>query len=419
MVIPTRFWKSVGVVMVGTGLAQIILVAATPVLSRLFDDVQIGMLTAFLVLPNALLPAIGGKFEVAMVLPRSERTARILTGFAVQICLLTSVLLLIWTLSPIESGGRFAVYEPLYLFLAGNVLILQYGLNRSDQFARLGHIKIVIAAATISMMLVAGWLGAGTGGLIAGSLVGQMVGLAMLLRWGMRPRGIVPITFRSARATLRRYREYPTFNASSGLFSGFTLALPVLAIERWCSDAELGQFGMMIRVTAAPAALAMVAIGHVNLRVVSRLSQEGGSALRHVLRTSGVLWMIAIPGAVVTAIWGPALFAFVLGENWREAGRFAAILAPAIAARFAVAPLSTTLGATQHNRLGMTWRLTAFVATAAAVLTVGPQGDVGVILSTLAITEVGVYLLLLGFVLHAAARPAGDPSRRRQVDAAA
>ncbi|MDA7765780.1 hypothetical protein N8917_00400, partial [bacterium] len=70
-------------IMAGTGLAQVILMAATPILSRLFDPIQFGILTAFLVVPNALLPAIGGKFEVAMVLPRSDRTARLLLGFAI------------------------------------------------------------------------------------------------------------------------------------------------------------------------------------------------------------------------------------------------------------------------------------------------------------------------------------------------
>ena len=230
--IPTRFWKSVAVIMAGAGLAQVILMAATPILSRLFDPIQFGILTAFLVVPNALLPAIGGKFEVAMVLPRSDRTARLLLGFAIQICLLTSVLLLLWTLSPLDSGTRYAIYEPLYLFLAGNVLILQYTLNRNDQFARLGYIRIVIATATISTMLLAGWLGAGTGGLVGGSLVGQAIGLALLLWWGVRPRGLTPLTSRSAKATLRRYREYPALNASSGLISGITLAIPVLVIER-------------------------------------------------------------------------------------------------------------------------------------------------------------------------------------------
>ena len=400
--------------MAGAGLAQVILMAATPILSRLFDPIQFGILTAFLVVPNALLPAIGGKFEVAMVLPRSDRTARLLLGFAIQICLLTSVLLLLWTLSPLDSGTRYAIYEPLYLFLAGNVLILQYTLNRNDQFARLGYIRIVIATATISTMLLAGWLGAGTGGLVGGSLVGQAIGLALLLWWGVRPRGLTPLTSRSAKATLRRYREYPALNASSGLISGITLAIPVLVIERWCSDADLGQFGMMLRVTAAPAMLVTVAIGQVNLRVVSRLSRETGSALRHVLLTSGVLWSIAIPGAIAAIAWGPTLFAFVLGEEWREAGRFAGILAPAIAARFAVSPLSSTLGATQHNRLGMAWRLTAFTVTSIAMLTVGPGGDAGEILATLAITDLGVYLLYLGFILFAAARPRKGPGRRRQ-----
>jgi O-antigen/teichoic acid export membrane protein len=400
--------------MAGTGLAQVILMAATPILSRLFDPIQFGILTAFLVVPNALLPAIGGKFEVAMVLPKSNGTARRLLGFASQTCVAISLLFMAWILLPGGSSEEYAPLEPIYLLLAGHVLILQYMLNRRSEFKRLGLVKVIVSAVTVTTMLVAGFADAGASGLIFASLLGQAAALAGILYWtAPELRGFVAITSRAARPVLRRNRSFPTLNATSSLLDGITLALPILAFERWCSQAELGQLGMMIRLTAAPTALVAISISQVNLRVVSKLAQSGQSALRHVLVTSGFLWGLAVPSAIVTAIWGPDIFAIVLGEEWRESGRLAAIYAPALAVRFAISPLSSTLGATRHNLLGMVWRLIAFVVTLIVLLVVGPKGNPGDIIVALAMIDVALYLIYFGFILFAAARPVQPPKNRR------
>lgn len=392
--------------MAGTGLAQLILVATTPVLSRLFDPVEFGILTAFLLIPNALLPAIGGKFEVAMVLPKSNGTARRLLGFASQTCIVISLLFMTWILVSGESSRPLALLEPAFLFLAGHVLILQYMLNRRADFKRLGFVKVIVSAVTVTTMLAAGLAGGSASSLIFASLLGQAVALASLLCWtSPEIRGFVAITSRAARPVLCRNRSYPTLNATSSLLGGFTLALPLLTFEWWCSQADLGQLGMMIRVTAAPAALVTISIGQVNLRIVSKLVQGGQSALRHVLKIFGVLFGAAVPAAIVTAIWGPDIFTFALGNDWRESGQLAAIYAPALAIRFAVSPLSSTLGATRHNALGMAWRVLAFIVTLTVVLVVGPKGDPPTIIAALAMADVVIYLICLGFILYAATRP--------------
>lgn len=396
----------------GASAAQLIAVAALPGLSRLFDPTEFGVLIAFLVIPNALLPAIGGKFEIAMVLPKSDGTARRLLGFALQICTAASLLFLTWILLAGSTSSARDFFEPLYLLLAGHVLILQYILNRRGDFTRLGLVKVVISGVTVGTMLIAGLAGGTASSLVFASLFGQAVALAVIVFWTSADlRGFVAITSRSARPVLRRNRGFPLLNAPGSLLDGLRLALPLLAFERWCSESDLGQFGMMLRITAAPIAVVALSISQVNLRIISQFAQDGRSAIRHVVTVAGLLGSVAIPAAVVTAIWGPKIFGFVLGEEWREAGELAAIYAPALAVRFIVSPLSSTLGATRHNALGMAWRVLAFVTTLAVLLIIGPTGDPSDIIAAVALTDVCVYTVYLAVILYAAAKPVRTRSK--------
>jgi O-antigen/teichoic acid export membrane protein len=66
---------------------------------------------------------------------------------------------------------------------------------------------------------------------------------------------------------------------------------------------------------------------------------------------------------VIFTIYAPELFSFVFGEKWLVAGQFAQIMIPAIALRFIVSTLSSTLGATKNNKIGAIWKIIYFVST--------------------------------------------------------
>lgn len=407
-----KFFSSMSAVMIGTGISQLLMFGMLPIASHFYDPSQYAVLVAFLALPNAILPAASGRFEVAMVLPRNPRTARRLLGFAIQSCIVTSLMLLAWTMSTAESPGSTKALEPLFLLLAGLVTVFQYLLNRQGRFALLGCSKVIVSATIVGVILIMGFAGVGPVGLVIAYLAGQAAGLTTLAICNRdQVRDFVPMTSRVGCATLSRYRDFPLFNAPGSLIDGVTIVLPVLFFEHYCSKADLGALGMMMSVVFAPATLVAMSIGQVNLRTVSKIVGDGGRAVGHVLRISTALWGLGILGALLATFWGPEIFAMVLGEDYRESGRFAAVFAPAIGVRFAVSPLSSTLAATQRNRLGMAWRCLAFVATLAILLFVGPTGSAIDILAALAKVDVVLYLIYFAFILYAAARPNGPRAR--------
>jgi len=51
------------------------------------------------------------------------------------------------------------------------------------------------------------------------------------------------------------------------------------------------------------------------------------------------------------------------------------ILIPAMAVKFVASTLSSTLGATQNNHLGMIWKLTSFITSLSVFAWFAPKGN--------------------------------------------
>ncbi|MGD8894316.1 MAG: oligosaccharide flippase family protein, partial [Desulfobacterales bacterium] len=90
----SRFLKSVAILASGTALAQAIPILASPVLTRLYTPENFGVLALFMAIVSSISPAVCGKYEVAMVLPRSNRQGMELLGITLWIAFGLSLLFL-------------------------------------------------------------------------------------------------------------------------------------------------------------------------------------------------------------------------------------------------------------------------------------------------------------------------------------
>lgn len=402
-------------VMYGTVFAQALQLLMSPVFTRVFEPKEIGLLTVFVVLPNVIIPAIGGRFELAMILPRFDRHARIVLGFAVKTSIAisliffaaTAVAISIGVFPDLKSLRGLAWLVPVYTFLSGQVFILQFVLNRSGQFKRIGQTRLLVAIFTSTFSITFGVLGWGSTGLILGAFIAQCLTLIILSRWVRNWLGPDILLWpKRSSPLLRKYRTYPLLLAPSSLLDGITLALPVLILNRFCGDDVVGWFGLMTRIAVAPITVISSSIRQVNLSVVAELVNSGRSARRHVLKIGALLWISTIIPLGIILLWGPDLAALVFGEQWRESGVYLQILGPAMAARLVATPLSMTIGATRNNHLSVIWGITGFFSTLIVLLaTALSGGDARAILVNFGICDFLVYIFLQGLIVYAAGRP--------------
>jgi O-antigen/teichoic acid export membrane protein len=104
--------------------------------------------------------------------------------------------------------------------------------------------------------------------------------------------------------------------------------MPIIVLPLIFSPAVGGLYFLAITVTLMPAYL----LGTAALAVFKNKTQEDlkrtGSCSTIFIKTGLVLFSIGAVPALLLIFFGPTLFTFVFGPEWREAGEYAKILAP-------------------------------------------------------------------------------------------
>jgi O-antigen/teichoic acid export membrane protein len=161
----------------------------------------------------------------------------------------------------------------------------------------------------------------------------------------------------------------------------------------------------VIRVLSAPLSVVSASVSRVNLKKVVELANSRRDIAPYLYRAAMVLLGVSAPAALIFIAWGPPIFAFVFGENWREAGEISRILAFALVFKFVSSTLSSTLGATNNNQYGAIWKITAFITTSAVLAAGAYSGSVRTFLVALVLNEIAIYTFYFYLIQRAAKHP--------------
>ena len=408
------FYRQVGAASFGTLLAQAVALLSVPVITRVYDPENFGAYALFMILPNIVIPNLAGKFDVAIPVPRSDGVARELLGLGVKcivgitpfVVVIAVLFRLFRTDQQTFGSAFFATVVPSYAALAASLVLMQFLLVRTGDFFRLGLVRLTLATTTALSSIAFALLGLETEGLILGACTGQFTALLLISFWNKRWLQFSLIKW-SNRTTfvLWRFRSFPAVNATTGIFNSLMLVVPFVGIATFFNDQVLGWFELGSRIAAAPIMLAASIIGSVNLRKVADLVSNDGRADRHVLAIMSRMWAVALAPMIIMLFFGPDIVAVVFGEVWRETGTYLQFLAPAFAAQFVAAPLSTTITSTKNNKLGGYWNIGAFSTLCITILIVGPKGDTSAFFFWIGITRFANYLSYQLLILYCARNP--------------
>jgi O-antigen/teichoic acid export membrane protein len=191
--------------------------------------------------------------------------------------------------------------------------------------------QALVGAQVLGQVVAAAWLAWSARGVLAG--LWRPAGPARR-RVGRRR------WLRVARRLVRRYRQFPLVNAPHAFVNALQDTLALALVLALAGPVAAGLFGLMVRVVMAPTSLIGGALSEMLLGRAAATWREGGDVLPMLRRAVWLLGACALPSAMVLAWAGPWLFATVLGPAWREAGEWARWLAPCMAGRMIVGPLT-------------------------------------------------------------------------------
>lgn len=371
----SKFFRQVSILAGGTALGQLVSIAVSPALTRLYTPQSFGILAVYTSIITIISIAASLRYELAIPITKKDEDVVNLITLSFSILIITTLLFsgFLWftgakiTLSlNISQINPYLWLFPIGMLATGIYQIFNYVAIRLQIFTTLARTKLYQGISQAVVQLFWGIIfGSNPVGLIFGQVISQSAGTSTLVH---KSRSVLQelrkqITIQSLLITANRHRRFPIFSASSALINNAGLQLPSIILMSLYGPQVAGLYALGERLTRLPLNLIGQSISQVYLSEASRKANEDVSFLHHLfLKTSKNLLFACVPLGLLFLVTTP-LYPVVFGRSWSEAGIYVLVLTPMVLARFVVTPLSQTLNILERQDLQLVWDVARLMGT--------------------------------------------------------
>ena len=360
--IQSKFVRNAGALMAYTVAGQLMTIAASFVLTRVYAPREFGLLGLLLSFPTLMGNAVSLNFHVASPAPlRDEDGAMIAIGSIPITAFMTTLFSLIF-LAMVLTGqmgfGALPSWSALFVWgilqLTALASIFQYWCVRRQKFKTLGEGIVAMNGTRAFFQLgfaffLPTWIG-----LVLGEMLGRLVQFLCYLRnSGREIYGFHKVaTPRRILNTLSRYRKFVTVLLPPMFLESAWAAAPVPLLSVLFGLTITGQYYLMRRVLDLPVSFISNTVGDAFYGRISEFARTDPARIRGMLITVfGGLVIIAAIGFAPLMLFGPTLFSIIFGAPWHQAGLMAAIMAPPMVLQIGTAPVARVFGVTKKPAL--------------------------------------------------------------------
>lgn len=404
MILPgwVLFWirRPFWVVLGGTGLAQVIGVLASPLLSRLYSPESFGLFAIFSTMVGLAGAVLGGRYEFAITGEFDEDRSDVLISVVMLFSiLLTLVFSLLFFIVPLNE--EYVKVGPAVLF-GGMAYVVGVACNnwliRQGMFPVATSLKVLRAIFALLFSLAFFQL---TSGLVwSGALAYILLAFASLNACNKRGWSIKSTSLNDLLVTAKHYAKFPLYGLLPAVFDNLSILIPIYwAAELFGSD-EVGQWGLARMVIAGPMSMVSSALAQVLMKRISDAvaqSEHIGVIVRSVLLRF-CLPVLAV--CLLLTFWGQPLFEIVFGIRWLVAGHLSGWLVWAFAINAACSMVSIALIILRRLVLNGLWQIGHCVAIF-GLFYWAPKTDFETFIQYFVAIEVVSYLIYALIVFYA------------------
>jgi len=386
---PSHFSKNVITLVGGTALAQIITFLASPIITRLYGPDAFGILALFTSITGIFAVIACLRYELAIMLPKSDKEAANILGLCLLIVVFISILsipflilsqqILIQSLK-ISQLEPYFWFIPLSTFLSGIFLAMEYWNSRTKHFYRLSTIRVFKSVSTKGIQIGVGSAGFASGGtLISANIFGQIVSTSILGLQILKEHQSFfkqNITIKGMVAAFKLYIKFPKFDIWSALLGTISSMLPIFILSAYFNPSIVGYYSLSLMVLQLPMSLIGSAIGQVFFQKAAEAKNISQKKLRDMVEKplKPLIFLVYFPTILLILI-GPELFGAVFGLNWMESGNYARYMALWMSIGFISSPISTLFTIFQEQRFTLFFNIFQMVFRIIALLIGGILGD--------------------------------------------
>jgi len=342
----SRSFGHVSKLMLANVFGVVLSTFTAPLVTRLYSPAAVGEFALFMAFGAILTPLFTLRYEAAIMLPKSDTEAAALLKLIERLAMAWLGLLAAAVFLSPESLFQRAGYAALYpwrlgavltAFLFAILLSVTASHNRAQGYGAMSASKVLQNLLYTVLVLGLGWLAMRNGQIIA-----TMIATVVVVWWlkGRLKYSPPAMSWADTKALAWKHYHSPCYLFPATMLDNFTKQLPVFLITSWFSSELAGSFSIAWRLLFLPVGLLGAAVGQVFYQRFSQAWPNRREARRILFKTWLLLAPLAIIPCMVFMLFSPHLFAWGLGEKWRQAGVMAAVIAPVTFFVFLSSPTS-------------------------------------------------------------------------------
>jgi O-antigen/teichoic acid export membrane protein len=345
------FLKNVGKLVGATAIAQIVLIFASLILTRLYTPEDFGVLAIFTSLFSQILVLASLRYEWAVPLPKDEETAIDLSLLCLVLTVSFAPIIALgvllgghqiarWTNTPMLEG--FLWWLPIVFIVGGWYQSLSYWSLRKKAFGVLASTKLTQSLWVTGSQVSLGLCTTGAFGLLVGSVLNQVVGTGKLASFFWRDCRAELKQYSLARllSAGRKYSRFALLTLGACFIESASAVAPAMLLALFYDAQVVGLFALAQRVTGIPITLIGNSVSQVFLAHASEFIREDPQELKRLFsRTSLFLFIISLPISVGLLI-SPWAFQLLFGAAWKESGIMTQCMIPMFVGSITIGPLT-------------------------------------------------------------------------------
>jgi O-antigen/teichoic acid export membrane protein len=363
MLLRSSFLRAIAILSSGQILASIIPFLIAPVLGRIYHPEDYGLLASYTAIANVAASVATLHYQHGVLTEKTEQRAHQMALLSLLATLGVAAVIVpvavgVFFLDPFESathGHRlWFLMLPVSTVVSGASLAAIAVANRARAYRRLAVMQISAAAASALGSLAFGLAGMRSDALLLAYVMSQAVSLGFSISIATRHQ-----VWRHRASTRKifslayKHRGYPMFTMPGALVQSIGLQLPIFTLTYLGEASLLGSFSRAQSLLILPISLLSGAIGRVYFQRATEDYNRTGNCRPIFLKAMPLIFVLAFPFLVLFGVFGPSVITLYLGDNWKEAGQVAQILAPVFFLQMFVGPLGGSTLFAGNQRLSL------------------------------------------------------------------
>lgn len=336
-----------------SGIAQVILIITTPIITRLYSPTEFGEFTIFSNIAMILIPIINARYDLLIVNTKNDRSANILS----QISFLISLLILL-ILIPIFAISAWLypnfildfIFSIIMLFLVSLTNIFTNYLNKERKYKVLSLINVFRAGSMALLQIIFGLLALGSLGLIIGFSLSYIAGITLGYKTFKKHFNIVRDK-EETKALFLENKNQLVYSTPSILLNSLSFSVVVFFIGILYTNTEVGIYGMAIRVLGIPVTIISLGLSKIFMQQANDYYIEHGSFRNLLLKFSSILVIVSIILYMPLYLFSEELVNILLGHSWVDAITVIKIVIPLFVIRLIVSTVSLSVIVLQKQQL--------------------------------------------------------------------